>query len=65
MDESKWGMVSGRPFELPRYKCMIKNAFYQAESLLSRELLFRRVDTIEDINLYGIYYDKDMIYLYI
>src|SRR5579871_963312 len=65
MDDSKWGTVSGRPFELPKYKCMIENALHQAEKVLSRELLFRHVDTIEDINPYGIYDDEGMIYLYI
>ena len=64
MDDGKWGTVSGRPFELLKYKCMIENALHQAERVLSRELLFRGVDTIEDINPYGIYDDEGM-FLYI
>jgi hypothetical protein len=64
MDDGKWGTLSGRPFELPRYKCMIENALRQAERVLSRELLFRDVDTIENINPFGIYDDEGTIYFH-
>ena len=56
--DGKYATVSGRPFEIQRYKYMIDNAINREERTLSRELLFRDTHVIDGINPYEIYYDE-------
>lgn len=57
-DDSKWATVHGHAFEISKYKSMIDSVARRAEMILSRELLFRDLDTIDAINPYEIYDDE-------
>ena len=57
-DDGKWVQIHGHPFEISMYKSMIDSVIRQAETILSRELLFRNSDTIDPINPYEIHDDE-------
>jgi hypothetical protein len=59
-DDGKWAQIHGHSFEISRYKSMIDSVVRRAETILSRELLFRDSDTIDPINPYEIHDDECM-----
>ena len=59
-DDSEWATIHGHSFEISRYKLMIDSVARRAETILSRELLFRDSDTIDPIDPYEIYDDECM-----
>jgi len=59
-DDGKWVQIHGHPFEISKYKSMIDSVVRRAETILSRELLFRDSDTIDPINPYEIHDDECM-----
>ena len=60
-DDNEWAQIHGHSFEISKYKSMIDSVVRRAESILSRELLFRDSDTIDPINPYEIH-DDECIY---
>jgi len=61
-DDGKWAQIHGHAFEISKYKSMIDSIARRAETILSRELLFRDSDTIDPINPYEIH-DDEGIYI--
>jgi hypothetical protein len=48
-----WCFYEGTGFQVKALKCFIDDTLRTAEKVLSRQLQFRRQDTIESINLYS------------